>query len=46
MNAPFREAFLTFGSRQLMVAKMNGQAGAKKTKTYDGGELLSSADAP
>ena len=44
-----REA-LFFGSRQLMVAKMNGRAGTKKTKknkkTYDSGELLSSADAP
>ena len=38
-----REAFFS-GSRQLMVAKMNGQAGAKKK--YDSGELLSSADAP
>ena len=39
-----REAFLFFRSRQLMVAKMNKRAGAKKT--YDSGELLSSADAP
>ena len=32
-----------FGSRQLTVAKMNVWASAKKT--YDSGELLSSADA-
>ena len=37
-----REAF--FGSRQIMVARMNGRAGAKN-KTYDSGGLLSSADA-
>ena len=43
---PLREAFLFFGSRQLMVAKMNRRAGAKKTKKDDSGELLSSADAP
>ena len=41
----FREVFRFFGSRQLMVAKMNGRAGAK-TNTHDSGELLSSADAP
>ena len=39
-----------FGSRQPMVAKMNGRAEAKKMKnnekTYDSGEMLSSADAP
>ena len=33
-----------FGSLQLVVAKMNGRAGAKKT--YDSGELLGPADAP
>ena len=33
-----------FGSHQLMVAKMNERAGAKKT--YGSDELLSSADAP
>ena len=39
-----REALLYFGSRKLMVVKMNKRGSAKKT--HDSGELLSSADAP
>ena len=43
----FKGRLSFFGSRQLMVAEMNGRAGAeKKETTYDSGELLSTADAP
>ena len=38
--------FYFFGSRQLIVTKVDGRAGAKKTKAYNSGMLLRSADAP